>query len=210
MSNVVTVGESLKNSDCTFEQRQHDIVQAEKYEAEERERARRSPFKKFAQINLDPEQGKIRRKLMMDCPSAYAIFDFLMENVDGYNAIICSAKVLEEALNLSHPTVINALKELRRRQFITVKKSGRANVYLINKRLIWKSWGTNYRFAKFAASIILSESEQEEMEKPTKMTRMNVLELKECNTHDQESANSDKLEYDEDFDDFEAGADREE
>ena len=174
--NTITVGESLQNNDCTFEQRQADIALAEKKEAEARKRAKNSPFEEFSQINLNSDCGKARRKLIMTCPSAYAIFDFLMEKADKYNAVMCSVKVLQEALGLSEPTVYRAITNLVESGFIKIKKSGSSNVYLLNKQLVWKSWGNNYRYAEFGAKIILSESEQE---KPTKSRRMNVIEVKE-------------------------------
>ena len=59
--------------------------------------------------------------------------------------------------------------------FIDVKKSSTTNVYLLNKQLVWKSWGKNYKYAEFDAKVIISESEQE---KPTKTQKMNVVEIK--------------------------------
>lgn len=50
------------------------------------------------------------------------------------------------------------------------------NVYLINKEIAWKSWGTNYKYAKFGAQIIISESEQERA--TVKDTRINMTEIK--------------------------------
>ncbi|MCH5204512.1 MAG: replication/maintenance protein RepL [Oscillospiraceae bacterium] len=206
MSSTITVGSSLQNSDCTFEQRQHDIALEEKREEERRKRERHSPYESFAQFNLDPVNGKARRKLMLECPSAFAIFDFLVEKADKYNAVICSPKVFEEALGLSQATVYRAVKVLQEKKFIDIKKSGTSNVYMLNKELVWKSWGTNYRYAEFGAKIILSESEQEKI---IKTRRMNVVEVENYGKYDKGSADSDKLEYDESFDDFEAGADRE-
>lgn len=66
---------------------------------------------------------------------------------------------------------------LREKKFIDIKKSGTANVYLLNKELVWKSRGKNYKYAEFGAKVIISESEQE---KPViKRKRMTVLTLKE-------------------------------
>lgn len=50
------------------------------------------------------------------------------------------------------------------------------NVYLINKEIAWKSWGTNYKYAKFGTQIIISESEQERA--TVKDTRINMTEIK--------------------------------
>jgi hypothetical protein len=32
---------------------------------------------------------------------------------------------------------------------------------MLNKRLYWNSWGTNYAYAQFGANIIISASEQD-------------------------------------------------
>ncbi len=57
----------------------------------------------------------------------------------------------------------NAIKILKEYNFITVYKSGTSNVYSINKNLAWSSWGNNFKYAKFDAKILISESEQEKI-----------------------------------------------
>lgn len=173
---IINVGENLQNNDCTFEQRQADIALMEKKENEARERERHSPYKDFCQTNLDSNCGKVRRQLIMNCPSAYAIYDFLVEKADRCNAVICSNRVLEEALGLSQATIYRAISILREKKFIDIKKSGSSNVYLLNKELVWKSWGTNFKYAEFGAKIVISEDEQE---KPVETKRMNVVNTKE-------------------------------
>lgn len=165
-----------KANDITFEQREADIAAEKKAEDEARERARRSPYNNFGQLNLDPDCGKARRALMRTNHSAYEIFDFLVERADPYNAVICSVRVLKEALNLSEATIYRAINALKEHKFIDVKKSGTSNVYHLNGELIWKSYGTNFKHAEFVAKVIIAESEQE---KPTKARKMNVVSLKE-------------------------------
>lgn len=137
----------------------------------------RSPYDSFVQVNLKEDCNKARLQLIKTNPSAYAVFDYLMTNADIYNAVICSVKVLEEALGYSERTIYRAVEVLREKKFIDIKKSGTANVYLLNKELVWKSRGKNYKYAEFGAKVIISESEQE---KPViKRKRMTVLTLKE-------------------------------
>ena len=69
---------------------------------------------------------------------------------------------LREILSYSRQTFLAAVSLLKKHKFVDVKKSGTSNVYLINKELYWKSQGTNHRYAKFGAKIIISESEQDE------------------------------------------------
>ena len=49
---------------------------------------------------------------------------------------------------------------LKEHGFIGVYRSGSSNIYAVNKNLAWGSWGTNHKYAKFEAKIIISESEQ--------------------------------------------------
>lgn len=165
-----------KANDVTFEQKEADIAAEKKAEDEARERARRSPYNKFGQLNLDPNCGKARRALIHTNHSAYEVFDFLIEKADPYNAVMCSVQVLKEALGLSEATIYRAINTLKEHKFIDIKKSGTSNVYYLNGELIWTSWGTNFKHAEFVAKVIIAESEQE---KPIKTRKMNVVSLKE-------------------------------
>ena len=135
-------GEDLGNgNDWTFKQRERALEAEEKKEAEERKRAKHSPFSRFAQLNLDTDCGKLCRKLIHKNPSAYEIYDFLVEKADGMNAVVCSVQVLKEALSLSEATIYRAINVLKESEFLDVRKSGTTNVYCLNSDLVWKSWG---------------------------------------------------------------------
>lgn len=86
--------------------------------------------------------------------------------MDDYNAVMCSNKVISEALGIGRTTVSTSIKVLKDNGFITIYKSGTSNVYAVNKELAWSSWGTNYKYAKFGAKIIISQSEQEKITEP--------------------------------------------
>lgn len=144
----------------SFEARKRQIEEEERLEMEEYERRKKSPYRRWLQLNKDAY--KAEDWLMAKSPIAYRIFKFLMNNMDAYNAVMCSYKVLEEQFNISSSTVTRAVKLLKEKQYIDVYKSGTSNVYAINKKIAWNSWGSNYKHGKFSANIILSESEQEE------------------------------------------------
>src|SRR5699024_8355252 len=82
--------------------------------------------------------------------------------MDSYNALMVSYKVMQERFNKSPDTIRRAIKLLKDKQYIDIYKSGTSNVYTVNKTIAWNSWGNNYKYGKFGANIILSESEQEE------------------------------------------------
>ncbi|WP_312632244.1 replication/maintenance protein RepL, partial [Mammaliicoccus sciuri] len=87
--------------------------------------------------------------LMAKSPIAYRIFKFLINNMDSYNAVMCSYKVLEEQFEVSTSTVTRAVKLLKDKQYIDVYKSGTSNVYAVNKQIAWNSWGSNFKHGKF-------------------------------------------------------------
>ena len=76
---------------------------------------------------------------------------------------------------MSRATVARAVKTLKERGFITVYKSGGTNVYAVNKNLAWSSWGKNYKYAKFDAKIIISESEQEKLDIKVGSERQKII-----------------------------------
>jgi DNA-binding transcriptional ArsR family regulator len=99
--------------------------------------------------------------LALKHPKAHAILLFLIDQMDNYNAVMCSYKVLEEVLNIGHATVARNIKVLKENGFIAVLKSGTSNVYAINDRIYWKSWGNNRKYSKFPANVVLTLSEQD-------------------------------------------------
>ena len=138
-----------------------EIKTAEEHEIDIEKRKKNSPFNNWLQVNNADEFYKAESWLIRKSPVAYQVLRFLAKEMDNYNAIICSFKVMEETLGYSRQTLSAAVAFLKKHKFIDVKKSGVTNVYLINKELYWKSWGTNHRYAEFGAKIILSASEQD-------------------------------------------------
>ena len=133
---------------------------------EEEERAvlaaRRSPYRRFLQANKNAY--KEEDWLMKESPAAYRLLRFIAQNMDNYNALICSYQVFQETLGYSRPTIAKAIKLLRDHQYISTAKSGATNIYFINKNLYWNSYGTNYSHAEFGAKIIITSSDQDEEE----------------------------------------------
>ncbi|MFH5911676.1 replication/maintenance protein RepL [Clostridium perfringens] len=143
----------------TFEERKNDIENLEVLEELKRKKEKQSPYARWVQVNKD--YYKAEDKLMAQSPIAYRIFKFLINNMDGYNSVVCSYKVIQEYFNISQVTVARAIKLLKEKKYIEIYKSGTSNIYAINKNIVWNSWGNNFKYAKFGANILLSESEQE-------------------------------------------------
>lgn len=151
----------LNPNEVSFDERKRQLEEDRKREQEQLKRDKNSPYKNFVQVNK--EAYKAEDWLMAKSPIAYRIFKFLVNNMDNYNAVICSYQVLQETFDVSSSTVSRAIKLLKDKEYIDIYKSGVSNVYAVNKYIAWNSWGTNFKYAKFGANIILSESEQEEI-----------------------------------------------
>lgn len=151
--------------EISFEERERQLKVLEKQEERERKKMHDSPYIEFAQLNMHKKICEDTMYKLSNSPAASKLFWFIANHMDGYNALIASYKVFEEALGLSKPTITRGIKFLKDMGLLVIKKSGSANVYIINPQLIWKSWGNNLKYCEFPANVILSQSEQDEQEK---------------------------------------------
>lgn len=174
------VGEQESLGTTTFKNRARQLKQAEKEEQKNAEKEenekRKSPYKNFAQLNRD-ELVQVR-SMMKDNPNAALVFIFLIEHMDNMNALVCSYRVLQECLGLGRTTLSNSIKYLKEHNFLYVYKAGTANVYCVNPNIAWTSYGKNVQYCKFPANVIISASEQEEIDKNKKIkyTKSKILE----------------------------------
>ena len=159
----ISVGEPVdlfNPSSMSFSERQSQLDAEKKAEEERQQREQRSPFGRWTQFNN--EHTKELMWLALKHPKAHAILLFLVDQMDNYNAVMCSYQVIQEVLGISRATASAAVRVLRENGFIAVLKSGTSNVYAINDTVYWKSWGNKKQYSKFPANIILSVSEQEQ------------------------------------------------
>lgn len=168
--------------------------------------SRKSAYKRFGQLNLDQIKALDYILRVKDGSSALRIFLFLVDHMDNYNAIVCSSKVISEALDMSSATVSRAIKVLKDNEIIGIGKSGTTNIYYINKEIIWHSWATNRRYAKFGANVVISESEQTET---TKYSQITIKDFDSANITDYYKNDEDDLDDDDYFDDDDIVAEEE-
>ena len=142
--------------------RKADIEREKEAEKKAQKDRLKSPYKKWIQVNNSQEAFEARIWLIKESAPAACIMDFLVANMDRYNAIICSYKVMQEKFGYSYATVARAIKLLKEHKFIEIVKSGTSNIYMVNKMLYWNSWESNYAYAEFGAKVIISSSEQDE------------------------------------------------
>ena len=157
---MVSAIPDIHNSNTiSFKERECQLKEQERSDAENRKREKHSPFSRWTQYNNAHTREMMW--LTLKHPKAYAILLFLVDQMDEYNAVMCSYQVLQEVLNVGQATIARNIKVLKENGFIAILKSGTSNVYAINDSIYWKSWGNNRKYSKFPANVVLAMSEQE-------------------------------------------------
>lgn len=180
MPNQTVVADPKNLNEVSFEQRENDLKEQKRKEEEQLTRTRKSPFSRFYQINKD--NSEYLRSCLKENPKALELLFFIFDHMDKYNAVICSYKVLQEALSMGQATVARSIKYLKDNGFLYVYKTGTSNVYVANKELVWNSWGTNTKYCEFPANILLSKTEQEERT-TVKDKRLTMVKVKDNETN---------------------------
>jgi len=148
------------NDDVSREIREFENERQKEFEEAEQEAKRKnSNFVQFYKSQI-----KHLRKLVNEDPVASEIFMFLVEHMGRTNAVICSYRVLEEALDYSRSTIYRGVRTLKDKRFIKLVKVGNATVFHINAQLAWSSWSTGKKYAALNGQILIAESEQDEPE----------------------------------------------
>lgn len=140
--------------------------------------AHKSPYDDFTQLNNKTIDSLIA--LVDENPQAMKVLLFIIQNMDGYNKLVCSYTVIQERFGISHATVWRHIKYLKEHGYIYAQKTGSSNVYILSPELAWKSWGANIKYCKFPANVILSYNEQKEKDSKRNIRKkIGRLELKE-------------------------------
>lgn len=107
---------------------------------------------------------KYFRKIIKDNPLAAQIFSFLTEHMDYKNVVVCSSKVLEEYFDVGRTSVYKAIKYLDANSFLIIGKTGTTSVFTVNPEIAWTTHADKKRFCEFNGKVILSESENKDLE----------------------------------------------
>lgn len=179
MGTMISVGG--ENAEYTFEQRakqlQHDNEYEQKQAAERNEEAKKSPFMRFYQVNIDNNNALIA--LGKKNPKALLILLWIFERMDNYNAFVAPYVVFEEKFDMSRATVARCIKLLKDEGYVYIHKAGTCNVYTTNPDLVWKSYGKNKKYCEFPANVMISLSEQEkQIDKNIEEHRFKQVSLK--------------------------------
>ena len=121
----------LNDIPISFNERMIELQ--EQAQNEKGEHGIESPYRRWTQLNN--EHTKELVQLALKAPKAHALLYFLVDQMDNYNAVVCSTRVLEDFLNVSRQTVSKSIKYLKDYGFIAVLKSGTTNVYVVNDKV---------------------------------------------------------------------------
>lgn len=147
---------------------QQRLKQIEEENKEQENLHMKGPFSKWAMLNMDQET----QEAFLSMPAmAYKVFTFLMFNIDKKNALIVSYSTMCEMLNISRQSAVNAIKYLEENKYIKIAKSGNSNIYYVNSRIIWKTYGSNVKYSEFDCKVIISKKEQEQRNIKTTFTK---------------------------------------
>jgi hypothetical protein len=146
---------SFKNKIIELDQksRQQQLVEEEK--AEEHLK-KNHDFVQFTRKGL-LKLSKIRNLL------SHQIFLFLSKEMDRENKIILSQQTLSEIFDVSRQSVSTAVRELEKNEMLEIYKVGSTNIYCLNANIVWTTYRDKIKLAKFKASVIISNSEQEKI-----------------------------------------------
>lgn len=109
---------------------------------------------------------KLIRKLTSENKVAAELFFFLIENmVEGTNSFIVSQEALSQILDCSRMTIYRATKHLVEGRYIKILKSGVNSIYCVNADIVWTKRADDLYHARFNASVYLTSSEQDEVQR---------------------------------------------
>lgn len=119
----------------------------------------RSPYQAFLQVNKE-ELSKLEQLIRLN-PTAARVFLFLWKKMDKYNDIACTYTRIQKELNISKTSLTKAISVLKKYNYVLAKKVGSGNYYTVNGKIVWGSWGTNFKHCKFVAPIVIENSSNE-------------------------------------------------
>lgn len=126
--------------------------------------SKRRHSESFGFVTLLKNDISSLKQFVSDNPKALELILLLIERMDGTNSIVASRKTLSDLLGHSERTINRSIAYLKEKQIITTSRSGGSVVIHVNSKVSWKKGRGKFNFAKLNATVLLSESEQDESE----------------------------------------------
>lgn len=118
-------------------------------------------------VQTDRATHEAWAQLTMQHPKASALLHLLANRVGEHNAVVASYPVLAEISGMSLSSVRRGIAALIEGNWIEVRRIGPSstvNAYVLNDRVVWTRSRNDLRYSLFSATVITSESEQEDRE----------------------------------------------
>lgn len=117
-------------------------------------------------VQISDHSLPLFRELMKESPASVAVLFFFIEQMSKLtNSIICSYATLEEILGYSRPTIAQAIKTLKQKNWIDTIKIGNATAYCVNEKVAWRLANNQRHYAIFSSTVIATSSENKEFNK---------------------------------------------
>ena len=139
-------------------------------EKKSKERAEKSPYRNFVQLNRKNINHIIRA--CSENKQAVRVLLFIIEYMGKSNTLVCPYSVFKEHLQISQPTVNRSITYLEKNGFIQIRKSGRANKYIVNSDLVWGTKASNLPYCEYSGKELSAATEKDmQRAKKIKMDR---------------------------------------
>ncbi|OWJ88956.1 helix-turn-helix domain-containing protein [Paracoccus yeei] len=116
-------------------------------------------------VQTDRATHEAWMQLTIQAPKASAVLHLLANRVGEHNAVVASYPVLAEISGLSISTIRRAISTLIEGNWIEVRRLGPSstvNAYVLNDRVVWTRARNDLRYSLFSATVLASETEQED------------------------------------------------
>ena len=116
-------------------------------------------------VQTDRATHEAWMQLTIQAPKASAVLHLLANRVGEHNAVVASYPVLAEISGLSVSTIRRAISTLIEGNWIEVRRLGPSstvNAYVLNDRVVWTRARNDLRYSLFSATVLASETEQED------------------------------------------------
>lgn len=136
----------------------------------------REPSGHFVQTDRAAHEAWMQ--LTLQAPKASAVLHLLANRVGEHNAVVASYPTLAEISGLSVSTIRRAIAALVEGNWIEVRRLGPSstvNAYVLNDRVVWTRARNDLRYSLFSATVITSETEQEDREALGRQERLRQL-----------------------------------
>ncbi|MCW3498629.1 MULTISPECIES: helix-turn-helix domain-containing protein [Burkholderia] len=104
--------------------------------------------------------SELMEEIIDEYPKAAAMLTRMTRMMDGTNTLIASRETLGSLLNMSRGTVGRCIRYLKEKKAITTSTIGNITAIHVNSRIAWKNGLAKAKYAKFNATVIISEKEQ--------------------------------------------------